>query len=135
MNPGDLCTFVVRGYKKRENVDMVLGEKPCIRCGSRRLVWSYGPSEGHGARSEDDGLCPNCRRDKHAEMEIADGETEFCGEDEVRCPWCGKRVHHEIGLDDGICFHGGIETCPHCGRRYNVTAIQHWTYDTVRVDQ
>lgn len=64
------------------------------------------------------------------------GADQFAyGEDEVRCPWCGKRVHHEIGVGDGILFHGGIETCPHCGRQYDVTANQHWTYDTVRVDQ
>ena len=92
----------------------------CKRCGEKHIIGT-------------DGLCPACRRDDHAVMELEDGETEFIGEDEERCPWCGKRVHHELGEDGDIFFGDGIKTCPHCGKRYEVTTETHFTYDTRRV--
>ena len=91
------------------------------RCGTKHFIGT-------------DGLCSDCRGDNLAAADIEDGKTMFTGEDEVRCPWCGKRVHHDLGLDDDILFDGGIEICPHCGRRYDVTANTHWTYDTRRVE-
>lgn len=88
----------------------------CKRCGEKHFIGT-------------DGLCPVCRRDDHALMELEDGETEFTGEDEARCPWCAKRVH----LDDISPFGDGTYTCPHCGKRYAVNVEAHFTYDTKRV--
>lgn len=92
----------------------------CKRCGGRHFIGT-------------DGLCPDCRRDDHAQMELEDGETEFTGEDYIRCPWCGKRTPHEEEGDD-ILFEGGIETCPYCGKRYNVDVQTVHFYDTRRVE-
>ena len=108
---------------------MVLGEKVCIRCGRKTLDWFYGPNEDH---PRDDGLCSDCRGDDLAAAEIEDGETEFVGEDKVRCPWCGKRVLHDG--DERILRDGGSQNCPHCGKRYEVSAECHWTYDTWRIE-
>lgn len=94
--------------------------RKCSRCGQTHFVGT-------------DGLCPDCRRDDHAALELEDGETEFTGEDEVRCPWCGKRVHYKECVDDDILCDGGIDTCPHCGKRYDVHVEVHFTYDTKRV--
>jgi len=90
----------------------------CKRCGEKHLIGI-------------DGICCACWGDIFAQNDIEDGETEFFGEDEIRCPWCGKRIHHDG--DESVLCDGGDETCPHCGKRYRVTAECHWTYGTTRL--
>ena len=71
------------------------------------------------------------RWDKICKGQIADGVTEFTGEDVIRCPWCGERQDFEES--DDVLYSGESHVkCQCCGQKFTVNAEACYTYDMTR---
>lgn len=105
---------------------MNLKRRICPMCKEERWIF------------DSENLCMYCakeqrekRWDEICKDEIANGATEFTGEDTIRCPWCGERQDFEC-CDDVLYSETSYIQCQSCHQKFTVKVETFYTYDTTR---